>query len=74
MDPEWLMSGAGACGVRPSLGVHVTVFQADTFAVLACARELYRRANYISEQRARRLGHPLRIKNNVEAGVEDVDK
>jgi hypothetical protein len=69
MDPEWLMSGAGACGMRTSLGVHATVFQADTFTILAYAREQHRKANIISVQIARRLGQTLRIKVDVDKQI-----
>jgi hypothetical protein len=48
-------SGAGVCGVRPrrmlsfSLGVHVTVFQAEMFRILGCARGCIER-NYTRKE------------------------
>jgi hypothetical protein len=55
MDGFWMAgrSGAGVCGVRPgkrlsfSLGVHATVFQAEMFVILVCAKEgLYTSAHW----------------------------
>jgi hypothetical protein len=64
---------AGVCGVTPgrclsySLGVHVTEFQAEIFAIFACAKECVGNAYtgeliyiYIYAQRARQLCRPLK--------------